>query len=661
MSRTRNPDMHRIEGARPEGAAGGSSMHDVFARPRAFTHADPTGRRRRLLAAALASALLVAPASIVAGVAMDAAPAAAAEVSIPLAEDVQARMTSHTGWDGSTAANPDTGDCVRYGSAADAVTSGSIDNAGGSAGTQPAAWADGATGWVAAGTTAYSAHGRGGSVCSTRLDLSAQSAVGFSPASIASVQTGVAFNLGRMVHRNNPVYTTNQWFRGRMDVRLLGLDLSYAWQLHETPNQADPPENPANNDVLEFVSTVSEHSFEGPDGNRYTLVVSGFASPRGDGTCAPALADPGEAINRFETVERTSTYGCLYGEIQQVRSLTVVKAANAAHSAPGTIPSFGFTTDAGTPGSAWTDDFALAPTAVGAEGAASVTRDVVVGETITIVEDATVEPWSFTSLVCADGAGATLPITSGQRIEIAGDLSATDAAAAPITCTYTNTYDPRGDLVIAKTVTPRDGTPGAGFTGGGDRAFDIAYACTLDGETVAQGTTAVSTATTATVTGLPIGADCSVTGEEMSAAAGDFADDTYAWDGYTVSAASAVVAAGAPAMLTVDNRYVRDEPVTPTPTPTPTPIPPTPTPTPTPATPTPTPTTTTPSPTPTPTPPVTPPGGTTPPAPPAADGPTGGLALTGAGPVLPFALTGAGLVAGGALVALLLRRRKAQD
>jgi len=58
---------------------------------------------------------------------------------------------------------------------------------------------------------------------------------------------------------------------------------------------------------------------------------------------------------------------------------------------------------------------------------------------------------------------------------------------------------------------------------------------------------------------------------------------------------------------------------------------------------------------------VTPPGGTTPPAPPAADGPTGGLALTGAGPVLPFALTGAGLVAGGALVALLLRRRKAQD
>jgi len=606
-------------------------MHHAFARPRAFTHTEQAGagRSRRLLTAALATVLLVAPASIVAGIAMDAAPAAAAEVSIPLEEDVQTRMTSHTGWNGSTAANPSTGDCVRYGSAADGVTTGPIANPGGSAGTDAVAWSDGATGWVSYDDTAYSAHGRGGSNCSTQLDLSSQSAVGFSPASIGSVQTGVAFNLGRMVHRNNPVYTTNQWFRGDMDVRLLGLDLSYAWQLHETPNQANPPEDPANNDVLEFVSTVSEHSFEGPDGNRYTLVVSGFASPLGDGTCAPTLADPGEAINRFETVERTSTYGCLYGEIQQVRSLTVVKAAAAAHSAPGAIPSFGFTTDAGTPGSAWTDDFALAPTAVGAEGAASVTRDVVVGETLAIAEDATAEPWSFTSLVCVDGTGTTLPITFGQQIRISGDLSVSDAAAAPITCTYTNTYDPRGDLVIAKTVTPRDGTPVAGFTGGGTRPFDISYACTLDGTTVARGTAAATTDTPATVTGLPVGAECAVTGETVTATTGDFADDTFAWDGYTVSAASAVVTADAAATLTVDNRFVRDEPA-------PTPTEPAP-----------------------PVPPVTPPGGT-PPAPPTADGPTGGLALTGAGPVLPFALTGAGLVAAGALVALLLRRRKAQ-
>ncbi|MFD4958259.1 choice-of-anchor K domain-containing protein [Microbacterium sp. NPDC058389] len=616
-------------------------MHVAFARPRAFTPTERAGagRGRRLLTAALATVLLVAPASIVAGVAMDAAPAAAAEVTIPLEEDVQTRMTSHTGWDGSTAANPSTGDCVRYGSAADGVTTGPIANPGGSAGTDAAAWSDGATGWVSYDDTAYSAHGRGGSDCSTQLDLSSQSAVGFSPASIASVQTGIAFNLGRMVHRNNPVYTTNQWFRGDMDVRLLGLDLSYAWQLHETPNQANPPENPANNDVLEFVSTVSEHSFEGPDGNRYTLVVSGFASPRGDGTCAATLADPGEAINRFETVERTSTYGCLYGEIQQVRSLTVVKAAAAAHSAPDAIPSFGFTTDTATPGSAWTDDFALAPTGVGAEGAASVTRDVVVGETLTIAEDPTAGPWSFTSLVCVDGTGAVLPLTSGGQIRIAGDLAASDAAAAPITCTYTNTYDPRGDLVIAKTVTPRDGTPAAGFTGGDTRSFDIAYACTLDGTTVAHGTAPVTTSTPATVTGLPAGAECAVTGEDVSAATGDFADDTFAWDGYTVSAAAVVVTTDAAATLTVDNRFVRDEPA---PTPTPTPTPPTET-------------------TPPVTPPVTPPGDSTPPAPPTADGPTGGLALTGAGPVLPFALTGAGLMAAGALVALLLRRRKAQD
>ncbi|MET0812653.1 MAG: choice-of-anchor K domain-containing protein [Microbacterium sp.] len=543
-------------------------------------------------AAAITTAATVAIIAIAASIVV-ASPASAATVTVP--GGITAEMIGHSGYEQGVAA-PDAGDCPRYGSAAAAVTTGPIGNPGGDAGTVAAGFTDGRTGAVAPGSIAYSAHGStSGDGCGApQLDLSTQSAVGFEPAAVTAIETGTTFNVGRMVHRNNPLRTlVNDWFRGTMQVNLLGLELPYEWMLNETPNNASPASNPANNDVLEFTGTVGDQSFEGPDGERYTLVVSGFTTPLADGSCAPTLADPGAAINRFETVEQTSTYGCLYAEIQRVRSLTIVKTMDAASTA---IPSFSFTSTSDAAGSPWAAGFALTPTAVGAAGAASVTHDVVESETISISEDQAAAPWRFTSLECVDGVGDALPITTGASLALSGAIDAAD----PIVCTYTNTdatvVEPVGSLEIAKTVTPREGTDPQGYTGGAARIFAVDYACTLDGIPAASGSVNVSTSAPALVDGLPAAAVCAVTGESQATVDGDFADGAFAWDGFEAGAPVAIVA-GETARITVDNRFVQEsggEPTAPTD-----------------------------------------PGTTQPPSElPLTDGPTD-LALTGAGPVLP--------------------------
>lgn len=179
--------------------------------------------------------------------------------------------------------------------------------------------------------------------------------------------------------------------------------------------------------------------------------------------------------------------------------------------------------------------------------------------------------------------------------------------------------------MIAKTVTPRDGTPVDGYTAGDERVFDIGYACVLDGTTVSEGVAEATTGAPVTVTDVPVGAECAVTGEESASEPGDFADGTYRWDGFEVATESGVVGVDAPATLTVDNRFIRDD---------------------------------------TPVPPVTPSTAPTPPAPatPATpEAPAGALAVTGGAPALPIALAGAGLVAAAGIAALMMRRRRARD
>ncbi|KRA25490.1 hypothetical protein ASD65_14490 [Microbacterium sp. Root61] len=406
-------------------------------------------RAHRGLSAVAAVALVVGlvPAMLV----VDATAASAATVTVPVGQNVTARMETETGWNGNTAPNPSTGDCVRYGSAPNATASGSIANTGGSNGTQGQSWANGYTAAVISGTTAYSAHG-GGSNCDSQLSLSSQSAIGFAPTSVSSFDTGAVFNLGRMVHKNNPINATNDWFRGVMNVAFMGMDLDFTWRLHETPNNASPSSNPANNDVLDFINQVGNQYFTGPDGNRYTLVVLGFTAPQSGTTCNATLDSTSGVVNSFSTVEQSTTFGCLYASVQQVRTLTVTKVAQAPYTAPATIPGFGFTSTSNTAGSPWGSGFTLTPTALGTGGAATITRDFVVGQSVTVVETAPTGAWAFTSLTCVDGRGQTMNVTNGRTITLTGDLSTTDPGAVAITCTYTNTYTPRATLTLQKNV-----------------------------------------------------------------------------------------------------------------------------------------------------------------------------------------------------------------
>lgn len=360
--------------------------------------------------------------------ATDATPFAA----IPVSDGVQAQMAGHRGYSGKNGSATSSNNTIRYGSASNTTTTGTISNSGGtSGGISP--WT-GYTGWVSNGTTAYSAHGcSSGGNCSS-LNLSQQSALGFAPASVSSIETGQIFNLGRMVHRNNPVQVTDDWFRGNMNIKFLGMNLSYQWRLNETPNNAHPNSNSANDDYVDFLNQVSDQTFT-QDGLTYTLVVHGFRQPNADGTCPPVVTDLSSVKNQFRTTEGTSTYGCLYASVDQVRNLNIKKIAEGAGT-----QDFSFTAQSSLAGSSWStggnDAFTLKN---GATRSAKYTS----GEELTVTETALPDKWQLNSVSCIDGSGNSVPgVTVNKETKSLvipeGTVAATKAAS-DITCTFTNT------------------------------------------------------------------------------------------------------------------------------------------------------------------------------------------------------------------------------
>ncbi|SNU00469.1 Cna protein B-type domain-containing protein [Ruaniaceae bacterium KH17] len=144
-------------------------------------------------------------------------------------------------------------------------------------------------------------------------------------------------------------------------------------------------------------------------------------------------------------MESTRTYGCLYATVEQVRPVTVTKVVESPY---GTAPTatFSYTSQSSLAGAPW----ATSPWTLQAGG--SVTRNYNSGEAISITEGTQSSPWAFTSLTCVDGAGASIGTVSGQTVTIPAGTTTTSADAAPITCTYTNTYTPRATLTLVKSV-----------------------------------------------------------------------------------------------------------------------------------------------------------------------------------------------------------------
>lgn len=395
------------------------------------------------ISAALVVALVPAMAAVDAATTTDAA--SALTVTVPATENVQVQMNGHAGYSAAApggTALPVAGDDYRYGSAGNGTTAGAIGNPGGSPGTAGNVYADGSTAYVSSGTTAWTAHGNiagaGGD-----LDLSNQSALGFAPASIASFETGSIFNLGRMVHSNNPVSVGHQFFQGDMDIRFMGMSLAYRWQMDETPNNCTGAG--CADDFVTFLNQISSQTFTGPDGLTYTLTVRGLTAPQGqNNSCAAVVPSVDDVVNEFRTVERTNTYGCLYASVDQVRPLEVRKIVDSPY---GTAPTrdFTFTRSSTLAGSMWSGpNFTLAD-------GGSRTHNYTSSETVVIEETAQTDPWAFTSVSCVDGLGTVVGVVSGRQLTIPAGTTATTPAAQKITCTYTNTYTPRATLTLRKT------------------------------------------------------------------------------------------------------------------------------------------------------------------------------------------------------------------
>lgn len=125
------------------------------------------------------------------------------------------------------------------------------------------------------------------------------------------------------------------------------------------------------------------------------------------------------------------------------------------------------------------------------------------------------ETWAVDDLPTGSECTVTEPDTGGAtQVIITPEQPITIGVAGeegdPVSVTVTNDYR-LGGFEIAKTVSG----PGAGFSEGVDFEFD--YLCTYDGATVGEGTLTVAgdgtsgPLTSATVTGLPVGAECTVT------------------------------------------------------------------------------------------------------------------------------------------------------
>ncbi|MFV0252562.1 MAG: DUF5979 domain-containing protein [Beutenbergiaceae bacterium] len=372
--------------------------------------------------------------------------------AVTIDASVQAQMARESGYTAGGTANPSAGDCVRYGIAAASTSTGVAANTGGSNGTSAAAYSDGNTAWVSDGATlntAYSAHGNNCTGASTGgVSLNSQSAIGFRPTGADQFSTGTIFNLGRMVHRNHPVNTTNSWFQGDMNIRFdpgdTPVDMTFRWQLHETPNTPGPV-----NDIVTFLNEETDATFVADDGLTYTMVVRGFTAPQSGTTCAATLTSLTDADIRhqFSTVEGAVNYGCLYASMEQVRTLTIVKdVADPYAAAPATV--FDFTSTSSVAGSHWDGAaFSLAD-------ADSYSQTFTTAETIRVSEADQASPWTLDGVSCVQGEDTPIPDVgiSGGQITIPAGLSTATAADAEITCTYTNAYQPRATLTLVKEV-----------------------------------------------------------------------------------------------------------------------------------------------------------------------------------------------------------------
>ncbi len=230
------------------------------------------------------------------------------------------------------------------------------------------------------------------------MDLAQQSAIGFRPSTDADVPLNTTFLLGRMEHRNNPIINSEQISTSSLGIEINGTDLgSFGWSLDETPNQCSGAN--CSDDITTLTSTVSGSTLN-VGGIEYNLIIKGFTK---QGSTCDTLT--GSVATTWQTVEGQTNYGCLWGELRQVRPLTIKKVANGQVDPP----AFSFTSTSNRTGSVWsTSPWNLNPAGEGLGGAASKSDVIYAGsETVTVTED-NLPGWALTNIECTGGTGITI-------------------------------------------------------------------------------------------------------------------------------------------------------------------------------------------------------------------------------------------------------------
>lgn len=438
---------------------------------------DTTGTRRgtRRVSVLVAVGVLLGAALTPVVQTVTAAPAQAATVAYGA---VEAQLVNHRGTNGAGAAVGDAGsNCIRYAPAAGTWSGTQVRAAHGN--QQVTSRTRNIFGFWNAWETSYqcpTALGEGfqSNTFTQESYSNGQSIIGFSPTTVTSVTTGTSFLLGTFRHYNNPVTSSANYYEGSLGVRLgSSSTVSSPYVLWETPNNATPASNAANNDTVTFGSLIRRETVT-LNGMSYRLTVQGFTTA-GTGTVSCASSPSGTFSNTVSTVEETTTVACLWARLDQVRPVTVAKQVAAAGDAPAGIPAATFSATSTMAGSAWTATPlpSLTPTSLTGAGstATAPARDLMTtSESVTVTEGAPPAGWELTRVACTDGTGAALTTgvtvsTSARTLTLAGVPDATSPAALAITCTFLNTYvAPTTLTLVSQTMPGTTLVPTAGWT-----------------------------------------------------------------------------------------------------------------------------------------------------------------------------------------------------
>ena len=145
-----------------------------------------------------------------------------------------------------------------------------------------------------------------------------------------------------MQHRNNPIQQSATISTSTLGVRIdlgggpqnLG---SFGWSLNETDNGCNTSPD-CSDDIVTLTSSVSGGTVSvGNPAIQYNLIIQGFTKlPLGTTSCGQSPA--GSVATTWQTVEGEFNYGCLWGQLRQIRPLTILKVGIGAANPPAPRP-----------------------------------------------------------------------------------------------------------------------------------------------------------------------------------------------------------------------------------------------------------------------------------------------------------------------------------